>query len=121
MSIIQELLSLREEVLAENITQSIIKKFAVPIGTMKEVFGDGCDLACGLLQCTSKDIAYELKKSSPKLTGVVKSLLGKAHAEDNDEPVVVRLIGARKVLAWKGRIITSKEQFDSLVESVKTS
>jgi len=122
MSLIAQLLELRSEsILTEAQLQSIVKKFSVPVGSFEKVFGDEAETAAGLLRCAVTDPAYELKSTDPQAAAAKKSLVQSATSNgerDSDaEPKVVKLTGSRAVLVWQGRVITSKEQYDTLVES----
>lgn len=123
MSLISELLSLREDqFLTEAQLQSIIKKFSVPIGSFEKVFGDLADEAAKLLRAHSTDPVYELKGTDSQATQAIKSLtaqvFGDGDRAEDSEMKIVKLIGSRMVLVWNHRVLTSKEQFDSLVEAV---
>lgn len=123
MSLISELLSLREDqILTEAQLQSIVKKFSVPVGSFEKVFGELADQAAKMLRANSTDPVYELKGTDPQATQAIKSLssqvFGDGERAEDTEMKIVKLIGSRMVLVWKHRVLMSKEQFDSLVESV---
>ncbi len=121
MSLISELLSLREDsILTEAQLQSIVKKFSVPVGSLEKVFGEDAEKAAELLNAELTDPVYELKGTDPQAVTARKSLVAQGtggQREDDHGIQTVKLIGSRKVLIWNGRVLTSKEQFDSLVES----
>lgn len=94
--------------------QSILKKGMKPVGTIEKVFGDDCVDACRMLGCRASDQAYELKGEDWQSKGVLKSL----NVNPEDGLRMVRMIGDRKAVSYNGRIITSKEHFDSLIEAV---
>lgn len=97
--------------------QSIVKSHMKHIGTIDKVFGKDSKDACEMLHCKGTDSAYEFKSSSPESEAALKSLL--AHGNRSDDKMhAVKLIGSRKVLAYNGRVITSKDHFDSLVEGL---
>ncbi len=121
MSLISELLSLREDsLITEAQLQSIVKKFSVPVGSIEKVFGEDAEKAAELLNAEVTDPVYELKGTDPQAVIARKSLVSQGtggQREDDHGIQTVKLIGSRKVLIWNGRVLTSKEQFDSLVES----
>lgn len=94
--------------------QSILKKGMKAGGTIEKVFGDDCVDACRMLGCQASDQAYELKGEDPQSKGILKSL----NANPEDGLRMIRMVGARTAVSYNGRIITSKEHFDSLVEAV---
>lgn len=120
MSLLSQLLNLREETLTEATLQSIVKKNSVPIGSFEKVFGEDAHLAAEMLRAEVTDAVYELKGTDQQAVAAKKSLLGKAidgTCESVHDMIIVKLTGKRYVLVLKDRVLTSKEHFDSLVEA----
>ena len=124
MKLIAELIALRENsMITEAPLQSIVKKFSVPVGSFEKVFGGLAAEAAELLGAKSTDVTYELKgtdaqAAQAKKTIVAQAAGGSEREDDGEMMKVVKMIGARKVIVWGNRVLTSKEHFDSLVETM---
>ena len=122
MSILSELLDLSNfrrpapiKVGFNQSIQTIVKLHSVQIGSLEKVFGEDAATVVELMNAKLTDQIYELKPTCVNAEATKKSLVDQA-ASSQDDMHLVKLIGRRKLLVWKNRVLTTKEEFDSLVE-----
>jgi hypothetical protein len=109
---------LGKEPVNETTLQSIVKRNMHSIGSMLHTFGDVCEEACGHLMAKPEDPCYEMKAGNPQADAARRSIVGGRPTDDQGTMRLVALTGSRKVLVWKRRVLTSKNQFDSLVDKL---
>jgi hypothetical protein len=113
--------NIHESRLLEASLQGLVKAAMKPGGSIEAVLGDDAEEGAKLLGAKITGTAYVLTPKTDAQKAALKSVIRTAQYNRRDDDADLRLsklAGARKLLVRGDLVLTSKEQYDDLVEAV---